>query len=233
MQELAKNASKDRLLKLIYSLSQLENDMKWSLQKTIIFQTGIIKVCMGEQTDGIDELRKKILVLEDKITSGKINVNGINVIENNIPSKSIQLPKKDVVKENIKEKNTVEKDLVEKNENKILPNNGSSKNQINWQNIINIFRNTGKVRLFTSLVNTRINQVGDLIIEIIFPNGLTPFVKSVLEDNSNKKDLLDVLYKETGKEWHVKYVDGSSTNTETVKNKNSISDLGIDVNIIE
>ena len=47
-----------------------------------------------------------------------------------------------------------------------------------------------------------------MILEIVFPNGLTPFVKGLLEDSSNKKDLADILLKETGKQWHIKLVDG-------------------------
>ena len=36
------------MLDIVYQLSELENDIKWSSQKTIMFQTGIIKVCRKE-----------------------------------------------------------------------------------------------------------------------------------------------------------------------------------------
>ena len=97
-------------------------------------------------------------------------------------------------------------------------------------------RASGKVRLYTSLANTKINQQGDMILEIIFPNGLTPFVKGILEDSSNKKDLTDILVQETGKQWHIKLVDGKSggMNPKPVaKNNSPISNLGIDINVIE
>ena len=39
-------ASKEQILNIIYELSNLENDIKFSSQKAIIFQTGIIRLCM-------------------------------------------------------------------------------------------------------------------------------------------------------------------------------------------
>ena len=97
-------------------------------------------------------------------------------------------------------------------------------------------RTSGKIRLFTSLANTKLNQVGDMILEIVFPNGLTPFIQGILEDSSNKKDLMQLLFEETGKQWHIKYVDGKNS-TATVdnssKSNNSVNDLGINVNIID
>ncbi len=42
---LAEKIEKERLLSIIYDLSNLENDMKWSSQKTILFQVGILKLC--------------------------------------------------------------------------------------------------------------------------------------------------------------------------------------------
>jgi hypothetical protein len=112
-------------------------------------------------------------------------------------------------------------------------NSGNSK--INWNNIINNLRSSGKVRLYTSLANTKLNQVGDLILEIEFPNGLTPFVQGILEDNSNKKDLEDILFKETGKQWHIKYKDGKAEKKSAVPKDdgNSINNLGLDINVIE
>lgn len=47
--ELATKITKERLLKLIYDLSELANNMKWSSQKVIIFQAGMIKACMSEE----------------------------------------------------------------------------------------------------------------------------------------------------------------------------------------
>ena len=45
IKELAQTSTKERLLYIITDLSKLENDMKWSSQKSILFQVEIIKLC--------------------------------------------------------------------------------------------------------------------------------------------------------------------------------------------
>ena len=46
IKELADSTDKERLLRLIYELSELVNNIKWSSQKAIMFEAGIIKACM-------------------------------------------------------------------------------------------------------------------------------------------------------------------------------------------
>lgn len=43
---LCENLSKERLLKIIYDLSELENSIKYSTQKVIMAEVGLIKLCM-------------------------------------------------------------------------------------------------------------------------------------------------------------------------------------------
>jgi len=225
IKRIAELASRQRILNIIYLLSDLENEIKWSSQKTVMFQTGIIKACMGIQNDGIEELKTKIEILEEKIKNGNIVVNNSNIVNSNVP-------KSTVVKKLVESKSESSIKDVPK-ESTIMESSTIESTSVNWQNIINTLRTTGKVRLYTSLANTKINQVGDLILEIEFPNGLTPFVKSILEDSSNKKDLTDILFKETGKEWHIKYKDRKSSKPKSSNNSNPIDDLGININVIE
>ena len=49
IKNLAEKTTKERLIKLIFDLSELENNMKWSTQKLIMFQAGIIKLCNKEE----------------------------------------------------------------------------------------------------------------------------------------------------------------------------------------
>ena len=71
IKEISELASKERILNLIYMLSDLENEIKWSNQKTIMFQAGIIRACSSIELDGLEELKKKIEELESKINSRK------------------------------------------------------------------------------------------------------------------------------------------------------------------
>ena len=56
-------------------------------------------------------------------------------------------------------------------------------------------------------------------------------MKNILEDSSNKKELNEVLFNETGKEWHIKLVDGKAGNN--VAKPKTENDIGIDINVID
>ena len=59
---ISEKVTKEKLVNLIYELSKLETDMKWSTQKTIMFQAGIIKLCSNEfdSSSNIEERVDKI-----------------------------------------------------------------------------------------------------------------------------------------------------------------------------
>ena len=188
--------------------------MKWSNQKTIMFQVGIIRACMnGEAPEAPVQVKT-----ETKIESKKETVKS--------EEKKLEDKKSEDLKEEPAKKDSKAPEKVD---------NNSGNSEINWSNIINALRASGKVRLYTSLANTKVNQQGDLILEIIFPNGLTSFVKGILEESANRKDLIDILFKETGKEWHIKLVDGKQgTSKEVPRADSSAKDnLNIDINVIE
>ncbi len=48
IEKLANEVTKEKLLQIVYTLSNLENDMKYSSQRLILFQVGIIKLCSGQ-----------------------------------------------------------------------------------------------------------------------------------------------------------------------------------------
>jgi hypothetical protein len=230
IKEIAEIPSREKLLNTIYLLSDLENEIKWSSQKNIMFQTGIIKACIGTGVDGIEELKRKVENLENKLQSGNFTVSNVsangrnaavsgNTTYANSSSGTVSLGGTKV-SSSVTSKTTANA-------------TSSGNSEVNWGDIVNKLKTAGKLRLYTSLVNTKLNQVGDLILEIEFPNGLTPFVQSILDDNANKKELTDLLFRETGKQWHLKYKDGKVANNKPAENNSPINNLGIDINIIE
>ena len=73
MKSLCEKVQTDRILRIIYSLSELENSLKWSSQKNIVFQVGVIKLC----SDSATSLEDRIARLENyfgNIQNGKIAV---------------------------------------------------------------------------------------------------------------------------------------------------------------
>lgn len=77
MDEISRQISKERLLQIIYALSELENNMKWSSQKTVLFEVEMIKLCSPQEsvnTSGIEDITARLNNLENKINSGNIKV---------------------------------------------------------------------------------------------------------------------------------------------------------------
>lgn len=62
--ETAEKTSKEELINIVYKLSELENKMKQSSQKTIIFETEIIKLCMKPETEQVVKETPKPQVVE-------------------------------------------------------------------------------------------------------------------------------------------------------------------------
>ena len=224
IEEISNMASSEKFLNIIYELSDLENNIKWSSQKTIMLQVGILKLCFERKTDGLEDIINRIDKLEENLASGNFSVK-------NSTSKKVEKESKedkDVLKV-IPEPKTLE---VKSTNIEAAPVSSKS-STVNWKNVIMKLRTTGKIRLFSCLANTTVNEIGDMILEIVFPNGLTSFQEDVLNDNFNKKDLEKVIFEESGQEWHYKLKDGKKEDTSKKESSNPMGDLGIDINIIE
>ena len=101
-----------------------------------------------------------------------------------------------------------------------------------WKKILDNLKKNGKIRLFTCLINTRVNEISDDVWEVEFPNGLTAFNEKILQDATTKNDLMKEILKETGKEILIKYKDGKAKDVKEIE-KSEINKLDIDVKIIE
>ena len=233
IKKLADKVTKERLLQIIYQLSELENNIKWSAQKTIMFQTGIIKLCACENiinngnhandsavsSGNTSALEARIANLENKLTNLQISPRTSNgkTVSSNVPSSS----------------RTPSIAQEQKKVNK-APVNTSGKEAEVWSKVITNLKQTGKIRLYTTLVNTKINPVNDLTWEVIFVNGLTDFTRKILEDSANRNDLNKIIFMEIGKEINLKFVDGkANTSTNTKATNDFENDFGIDINVIE
>ena len=213
IKKLADITEESRLLDVIYLLSNLENDLKWSSQKTIMFQTGIIKACRKQEFSSGDSIEKRLQLLEEKLA----NLKQGKAIESSMPE--IEAKPKDV-------------NRVETEEEKIQGKSVSASSiDVAWKKLIDNLKRNGKIRLYTALINTRINELNDLVWEVEFPNGLTSFNQKILESVENQNELVKEIFKITGKEIHLKYKDGKQK--DKPEKKSAIDDLGIDINIIE
>ncbi len=201
LKKLSEKITKERAIKLIYELSKLENDMKTSTQRLIIFQAGIIKLCSKEiENEKIDNINNSGNGNNDIYTR-------LDKIENYLRSGSI--PRNTT--NNIK---PIAKSTKTQTTSAIAGIGKNSKPAQYWSKIINNFKTNGKIMLYTNLLNTNAIEINDMTVGIEFPSGITPFGKAVLDKPENLKEITEQVSIACGKEMHIKYLDTKPQNTE-------------------
>lgn len=244
IKKIADKTLKDRLLNIILKLSEMENKVKQSSQKIIIFQTGIINLCVNEETKSLEE---RIKALEDKIQSGITN----NITT--IPIKTNLDKEVNTTKKNTQSKTTIEIDKSQKKESETNIQTSNLKSQEFWPNILQQLKQNGKLMLYANLLNSRAVELNDMTIGIEFSSELNDFRRQLLEKNENLQEVEKLVSIACGKEMQIKYIDKpkskpkknikvQETETEKKMNKeksnsiNSLEDLanlGIDINYID
>ncbi len=150
----AEEASKERLLSIIYDLSEIENNIKWSTQKTIMFQTGMIKLCINPNNEDISNIIKRVENIENQLKGKKINLDDSNS-KNYAPNS----------KKNVD--NYVDNIKTEKPK---TANNKVIDSENFWPKVVDNLKKSGKIMLYTNLLKTNAKKINDLIVEIEFPN---------------------------------------------------------------
>ncbi len=202
IKNLSDKVTKEKLVNLIYELSNLENDMKWSTQKTIMFQAGIIKLCSKEIGTGGD-IEDRLEKIENYLKSGKIAITNNSTVYNNVPSGGTT---NNVVRNNVPKMQvtqTVSNSTVNAQPMTKKYSNDLSKS---WPKIVNDLKQNGKIVLYTNLMNTSAEQVGDSVVEIKFRKGMTAFGKAVLDKQENIKEISNLVSMACGKNMQIKYI---------------------------
>ena len=219
IKRLADITEKDRLVDIIYDLSETANEIKWSQEKNIMMQVAVIKLCRKKTVLGAsgDNLERRFQALEEEIKKlQEMKMVGVEVGE------AVQGAVKRRQEGKIEEEKPVKRATP-------LPQGKANEA---WKKIVDNLKKSGKLRLFTCLISTRINEISDDVWEVEFPNGLTAFNEKILQDSATKNDLMKEILRETGKEIMIKYKDGKEKiNSEP--DKSELNSLDIDVNIIE
>ena len=251
---LANKYSNERLIELIYELSELQNNMKWSTQKSILFQAGMIKLCYkkSQTVDGNLELR--VEKIENYLRSNTIENRNVNISNNNSYNSYNNYPNNgagpNLVKNNMSDvqnqSNLENKNIVTSNSNlgKIskTPENKaatySGKIEEAWPKIVRDLKQNGKIVLYTNLMQTKAIEVNDMTVGIQFPNGLSAFGKTVLEKQENIREISNLVSMACGKEMQIKYIEGSNTKANSNMSvedniKNFANEADIPFNVIE
>ena len=212
IKEISKEVEKERLINLVYAFSELENEMKFSTQKTIIFQAGIIKFCSSLTVNNKDnsDLEQRINKIENYLRNHSTNINNYKPqpvtnevkMAYNIPKNTAQT----VAKDHKKPENTLKKMETSTYSNKV---------EEYWPQIVRDLKQNGKIVLYTNLINTRAKEINDMTVGIEFPNGLTSFGKTVLEKQENIKEITNLVSMASGKPMNIKYITNIGNVAET------------------
>ena len=238
--------SKEELLSIIYSLSELENDIKYSSQKIVLFQVEIIKLCSMEDINknsyNVENTNKGQASIGFKVENSTNTKNTANV-QSAIAQKNIDIQGNILVQDNVNTNNINKNNISANNEAvaKAKPsveigNIAQGEKLKAWPKIVSELKDSGKIMLYTNLVNSTASKINDMVIGIQFTKKLTPFGKSVIEKSESINELERRLSIECGKPMKVKYLDNSeqSVKKEEVNPIESFA-LGNDIpfNVVE
>ena len=230
IKKISEALSKERLINLVYQLSELENDIKWSTQKTILFQAGIIRLC-NENADKTIDVSDRIDKIENYLRNNK---NNISRQTNTIQQPAIkQVVSSTTIQNNnsVQQKNPIKKNINQNNNKKF-----SNKSEEYWPQIVSDLKQSGKIVLYTNLMNTKATELNDMTVGIEFPNGMTPFGKTVLEKPENVREISNLVSIACGKEMQIKYISSNNTVHQLTKEEdlqNFANQSDIPFNIIE
>ena len=238
MQELTKDVSKDRLLQIIYSLSDLENELKCSSQKNIIFQVGIMRLCSKENIS----LAERVEALEEKLATENFNIPNSSGGSASMGSGTVgKVQNRDTVStssaqnvNNSTQNSGKTANNFSSSNNSNLPNGAETKSASGgnfWPNVINKLKEERKAMLFSNLNNTSAVMLDDMTVGIQFANGLNSFGRAVIERPENMNELKRLVSMECGKDMRIKIIDKQENKKE--ENTGNKLDLGININYID
>ena len=225
---ISEGVSKEKLTYLIYELSELENNIKWSTQKTIMFQAGIIKLCSKQLDDNLN-LEERVNNIEKYLKSGK------HIVNQNVITQQVVEPNITRITENV---NMEKKAKVDVGAKARTVNSSTKKFSSNseeyWPQIMSDLKQSGKIVLYTNLMGTKAKQINDMTVGIEFPHGMTAFGKAVLEKQENIRDISNLVSIACGKEMQIKYITQNKdihqmTNEENLQNIAKDSDIPFNI----
>ena len=223
IKKIGNNVDKEKLLQLIYDLSELANQMKWSTQKNIVFEAGIIRACMIEdiESKNLNEIKSNNKIVETKVADSKIN---------NDKEKTKKNEKQEIIEQK-KEQKKEQKDIEQNSATQ-----ADGKNISYWGTVLDKIKGQGKITVYTNLIGTNAIKLDDMTVGIKFPNKVTDFMNKILSQNENKSLIEKLVSLEEGNTMRIKYLDSNTLNTDIPKDnniENLANKLDIPINIID
>ncbi|MCR5147082.1 MAG: DNA polymerase III subunit gamma/tau [Clostridia bacterium] len=257
IKEIADKTTKERLLKIIYELSELANDLKMTTQKTIMLEVGIMKLCNKEEVHevivGRPESRKENSNIEPAVyasfpsepvnqvaeVNNKELENKVKELENKINKITNLIVHNQATNvDNTAEKQASTRKTVNRSSSNAPTNivkniTPTGKRVEGWGKMVKGLKESGDVMLYMNLLNTTATEINDMTVGIVFPDGITPFGQSVLDKPESVAALSKVISMEFGKTMQVRYIDAKHPEqTKDIVGEIS-KEMGMPINVID
>ena len=226
LKALSEKVDKSSLLNMITELSNLDREMKWSTQRTILFQVGLLKLCnlsnnstsnikqyeVGSATASIDSA--ELLGIKSELTKLKELIKSSRNDEYNAMLKG-DVPQ---------EKKAQLKEIKISKDSKLE----------NWGDILGTLNDAGKKKLYHGLQGTEAVQLDDMTIGI---SKVAPICKDILNMSDEMHSLEQEISLSVGKPMRIKVLDDNTVIKYINETDKQIQELQNDVsgiiNIIE
>ena len=216
LKQLAEKISKQRAIRLIYELSKLENNMKSSTQRLIVFQAGIISLCDKEEKNS------------DNGENDKEVYNRLNKIETYLRNLDISKISTGAVRKtpmsNAQKKTNISTEAI-------AGIGKNSKPAQYWNQIVDNLKKNGKMMLYTNLLNTKAVEINDMTVGIEFPEGMTAISKTILDNSESITEIAKQVSIACGKSMQIKYIDTKPQGLGDITEEQKISSIanGFDI----
>ena len=225
LKKLADEVSKERAIRLISELSKLENDMKSSTQRLIVFEAGIIKLCDKELEATSSANSGDSQMGASNINTGEIYAR-LEKIENYLRAGGGVARTQTSTAGNRVTPSAGIKSNTQANATDAIAGIGKDKKPAQyWQQVVENFKQNGKIMLYTNLLNTNAVEINDMTVGIEFPKGITPFGKTVLERPENKMEIANQVSVACGKTMQIKYIDAKPQEAGNASEENELSNF--------
>ena len=209
IKKVSETVSKERLVQLIYTLSELQSNMKWSSQKSIVFQAGIIKLC-ANPLEGGGNVEERVGKIENYLKSGNFVKQAQTATAVSARPVSQANPVSTVNPVSSVNPTTSVQSKTQNKPPKMQMAGITGSIEKTWPKIVGNLKDNGKIVLYTNLINTEAKEINDMTVGIEFKRGITPFGKAVLEKQENIRELTNLVSMACGKEMQIKYIDASN-----------------------
>lgn len=183
----------NEIMLIIKEFSALETGLKWAAYPRIMLELSIVKICESDFTGDRESILERLAVLENRINNADFSPKP-QVDKNNVK-----------VVEEVKEKKTQK--TADGHKSDIQRNNLSSLKALdNWKDIVEEFKNSGRMVLYTNLLDAKAYEVDDRVIGIVFENA-SGFCKMIVSKPENLEVIEEITGKKLGREVKIKCID--------------------------